>query len=412
MKSRIPAYPWVLLGLLTGFWGLVGLNRLGITYLFPVIGKEFQLHGWQFGLLISGTSFTWAFSSWFFGWLGDQYGRRRVLLPGAALACVSTAAMGGAWNFWSMFVVRDLVGVGDGVGWPNAQATLAAAFPAKRRALAHSIFTSGYPLFGTVLGGIIVTALATALGWRPVFPIIGGVFLVVVLALYFVMREPPRQVSAESRPGLQWRPMLRVLRNRNVLLLMLVQAGALGWLQVTIGFGTLFLTEERGFALLAAGAIISIQGVAGLVGTLTLPSLSDFIGRKPAIFGGGVLSGICMTLYAFGSFNAVTSIVLFAASAFFIGVVIPLAAATCVVELVPEDAQGVSMGSINFVGVIIGTFALPLLAGVIADSFGLTSTIFLGAVCALLAGLLILGIPETAPRVLDRREKEVVEAAP
>src|SRR5439155_8385361 len=125
---------------------------------------------------------------WISGWLSDRYGRRSVLLPGALLACLATMAMGAAWNFLSMFIVRDLIGIGDGVGWPNGQSVLAEEVPAERRAMAAGVFTSGFTLFGAVLGPIIVTTLAVALGWRWVFPILGAVFLLVVLTLFAYMR--------------------------------------------------------------------------------------------------------------------------------------------------------------------------------------------------------------------------------
>ena len=249
-------YQWVLLGLLIAFWGLVGINRLGIGYIFPIIIPAFHMPLWQASLLISGTSLTWAFSTWISGWLSDRFGRRAVLLPGALVACLATMAMGATWNFLSMFIVRDLIGIGDGVGWPNGQSVLAEEVPPERRALAAGAFTSGYILFGSVLGALIVTRLAVALGWRWVFPILGGVFRLVVLALFLVMREPKRS----SRPDrLDWRNAVRVARDRRVLLLMLVQSGALGWLQLGVLFNTLFLTTVRHVPLLQAGVFLAMM---------------------------------------------------------------------------------------------------------------------------------------------------------
>lgn len=411
MRRTIGAHPWLVLGLLTAFWGLVGLNRLGISYLFPIIVPEFHMAYWQASLLISGTSATWAVTSWLSGWLADRYGRRRVLLPGAALACVSTAAMGGAWGFGSMLVVREFVGIGDGVGWSTGQAVLAGEFPPKRRALVQSIFTSGYPLFGSVLGAIIITHMAAALGWRPVFPILGLIFLFVVLGLYLFMREPPRttpardgDAPAEASPAKPtWADGLRVLRNRTVLLLMIVQAGALGWLQVSVGYNALFLTKVRGVELTTAGDILAIFGVAGLIGTLTLPFCSDYLGRKPTMLVAALLSGACLIGYALGGFGTVASTALLAGSGFFQGVLIPLAAATCVVENVPVRMQATAMGAVNFAGVVVGTFIMPMLAGFLADGFGLTAPILLAGGCVVVAGFAVTGIAESAPRVLARR---------
>jgi predicted MFS family arabinose efflux permease len=404
MRRPTAPHPWVVLGLLTGFWGLVGLNRLGISYLFPIIVPEFHMAYWQASLLISGTSLTWAISSWLSGWLSDHYGRRRVLLPGAFLACASTVAMGGAWNFLSMFAVREFVGLGDGVGWPNAQAVLSREFPERRRALVQSIFTAGYAFFGSVLGAIIITRLAVALGWRWVFPIIGAVFFVVVLGLYLFMREPEASTGGAptaSRP--RWRSAFTMLRSRNVVLLMLIQSGALGWQQVAIGYNSLYLSRVRHVDLVTIGSIIAIFGVAALAGTLVLPSCSDFVGRKPALFLSGLLSAACLLLYVLGGFNLGVSTFLLAASGFFWGVIIPLAAATCVVESVPEERHATAMGAINFGGVMVGTFVMPIVAGVLADHLGLTSTMLLAAGCVTVAAFCVAGIRETAPRVLARR---------
>ncbi|WP_395109966.1 MFS transporter [Actinomadura sp. SCN-SB] len=401
--------PWLVLGLLTAFWGLVGLNRLGISYLFPVIIPEFGMTYTQASLLISGTSLAWAFSSWLAGWLSDRHGRRAVLIPGAALACVSTAAMGGTWNFWSMFVVREFVGLGDGVGWPNAQAVLAAEFPAKRRALVQSIFTAGYPLFGSVLGAVIITRMADAFGWRPVWPIIGGVFLLVVLGLYVVMREPALPAGKEERPGLL--EALKVVRNRRVVALMIVQSGALGWLQVSVAFNAVFLTDARGLSLVDAGSVLAVFGLATLTGTLVLPTVSDYIGRRTMLVAAGLASGAFLTFYVLGGFGVVMSAALLAASGFFQGVLIPLGSATCVVEQVPARIQATAMGAVNFAGVIIGTTLLPIIGGQLGDRLGLTAPMLLAAGAVVVAGLAAMSVQETAPRLVARRKAAMPEGA-
>lgn len=403
MKSSRPssAYPWVLLGLLTGFWGLVGMNRVGIGYLFPFINPVFHLQYWQTGLVVSGTSLTWAFSSWGSGWLSDRYGRRKVLLPGAAIACAATALMGAAWNFLSLFIIRDIVGIGDGVGWPNAQTAIGREFSERSRAFASAVFTSGYPVFGSVLGPVIIIGIAVALGWRWAFPIIALFFAFVVVALFFVMREP--DTASERKQNLDWRNAFSVLRYRSAIFLMLIQVGALSWLQLGVAFNTLFLTRVKHVPVTGTVPLLTAFGIAGVVGALILPHLSNYIGRKTMIFGGGILSGLCMALFGLGGFPLLPSIVLFCGSGFFQGAIIPLAAATVVVETMPKDMHAVAMGAINFVGAMVGTFVLPIIGGVIADHFGLPAAIFLAGICMFGSGLFVLGVPESAPLVLARR---------
>jgi MFS family permease len=400
-------YHWALLGLLTGFWGLVGINRLGIQFVFPYIVPLFHLSVTQVSLLVTGTSFTWAFSSWASGWLSDRYGRRTVLVPGALFACLTTMAQGAAWNFLSLFVIRDLVGLGDGVGWPNGQSSLAEEVPAERRAVVAGVFTAGYPLFGSVIGGFIIPPMAQYMGWRWVFPILGGVFLLVVLGLWLVMREPRRSVRPER---LDWRNLFVAARDRRVLVLMLIQSGALAWLQVGVVLNVLFLTRVLHASPILAGQIVAYSGAAAIVGTLVLPALSDYIGRRPAILGGGLISATLLGLYILGHFPIAISAALLAANAFFEAVIIPLGSATCVAETVGEDARATAMGTVNFVGVIIGTLLLPLAAGIVADRFGLGTAYLIAVACVAIAGLLVLTIPETAPRVLSRRARAVAPA--
>lgn len=400
-------YRWTLLGLLFGFWGLVGINRLGIQFLFPFINADFHLNLAQDSLLISGTSLTWAFSSWASGWLSDRYGRRSILLPGAALACLTTMAQGAAWNFLSLFLIRDLVGIGDGVGWPNGQSVLAEEVPAKRRALVAGVFTSGYPFFGGVIGGLIMAPLALYLGWHWVFPLLGAVFLLVVIALWFVMREPSRERRVER---LDWRNLFSAARNRRVLVLMLIQTGALGWLQVGVLLNVNFLVMIVHTSSVTAGQIVAGATIGGIAGTLLLPALSDYIGRRPAILLGGLLSALLLGLYVFGGFPLSVAVPLLIGNAFFQAVLIPLGSATCVVELVGEEHRATAMGSVNFVGVILGTFLIPIAAGLVGTAFGLRAAYLVAVTCVGLAGLLVLLIPETAPRVVGRRSGAVVTA--
>lgn len=400
-------YKWTLLGLLTAFWGLVGVNRLGITVVLPSIAKEFHTSQFQLALLITGTSVTWAISSWGSGWLADRFGRKKILIPGAIAAVGFTAAMGAAWNWLSLFVIRDLIGIGDGVGWPSGQSTIAEEVPAERRALASGIFTAGYPFIGGVVGSVVIGALITGLGWRPVFPILSIVFLGVIVALWAVMREPKRK-AAPAR--LDWRNAIRMVRNRNVVFLMLIQAGALGWLQVGVLFNAQWLEKIHGLSPLGAGAILSISSGVGVVGTLLLPALSDFLGRKPLMVGGGVLCALMLGIYLYAGLPLGPAAVFLALNSFFSAVIIPLGSATCIVEMVDEEVRAATMGIVNFAGVVIGTLIVPLIAGAVADAAGMRAGFTIAVVTVALSGLLALGIPETAPRVLARRRPEPATA--
>src|SRR5216683_174707 len=106
--------------------------------------------------------------------LGDQQlGRRLALrplrpaarvLPAALWVCLMTAAMGGAVGFLSMFIVRDLLGIGDGIGWSVGESTISEESATQRRGFNQALFTAGYTLIGAGLGALIITRISAGAG--------------------------------------------------------------------------------------------------------------------------------------------------------------------------------------------------------------------------------------------------------
>ena len=401
MPSRRPAaYELTIMVLLVLFWGCIGLNRVGIGFIFPKIVPEFHLALWQAGLLISGTSITWAFSSLIGGWISDNRGRRAVLVPAVGYVALMTAAMGATWDFLSMFVVRDLLGLGDGIGWSVGQATISEETAPQRRGINQALYNAGYSFFGVGLGALIVTTLTAHVGWRWVFPIIGIVTAVVCLALFALMREP---TARGDRQKVDWRTAASLVREPSVALLTLMGCATLAWLQLSVGYNVLFLTKMRGFTLVEAGTVMSIWGFAGTAGQITLPLLSDYLGRRPVICLSALLCAATLAAYVMGGFDLGTMRLLAAASGYFGFGLSPIVIATCVSEAVPAQLRGSALGITNFFAVIVGTAVMPVVGGIVADHFGLASALVLAVVVQVAMAGLVLGIAETAPRVLARR---------
>jgi MFS family permease len=400
VKPRSSAYEFTLVALLVLFWGSVGLNRVGIGLIFPDIVPAFHMAYWQASLLVAGTSVTWAISSWVGGWLSDRYGRRRVLLPAAAWVCVMTAAMGAAWNFLSMFVVRDLLGIGDGVGWAVGESAISEESAPQRRGFNQAIFTAGYTLIGAGLGAIIITRISHYLGWRWVFPIIGGATVFVVLALALVMREPP--VQRERHP-VDWRQSLAMMKRPSLVYLTVMGCAILTWLAVTIAFNQLFLTKVRGLGKLEAGDIAEVWGLAGTVGQILLPLASDYIGRRLVTLFAALVSAAALALYITGGYALGGMQLLLGINGFCGFGLLPIVLATCVSETVGEEARGAALGATNFFAVIVGTTLMPVIGGIIADHAGLAGAMWILVGAQIVIALFIMAINETAPRLVARR---------
>jgi hypothetical protein len=57
----------------------------------------------------------------------------------------------------------------------------------------------------------------------------------------------------------------------------------------------------------------------------------------------------------------------------------------------------------NFAAVMVGTAVMPVVGGIVADHFGLGVALDLAVAMQLLLGAMVLGIKETAPRIVARR---------
>jgi MFS family permease len=150
----------------------------------------------------------WDLSDSALGWLGTAFillyavvgvplgrladvGRRRWLLAGGVgLWSLLTFGSGWAWNFWSLFVLRLGVGVGEASCAPAATSLIGDLVPPQRRARAMSLFMLGLPL-GLALSFLVSGTLAERRGWQEAFFVAGVPGLLLAVAALFIA-EPAR----------------------------------------------------------------------------------------------------------------------------------------------------------------------------------------------------------------------------
>jgi MFS family permease len=387
-------------------FGFVGINRVGIGYVLPPIVQEFHLEFWQAGLLVSGTSLAWAISAWLSGSVSDRLGRKNILLIGMYSASIISALIGASWNFISLFIFRDLLGLGDGVSLTTGQSTIAERTNPTRRALYQGIFNGGYNLLGLALGAFIATRLATTFGWHWVFPIVGVFGAIATTWLIFALpKELPasaRQAAGELKASSFIADLKDILSSRGMPYVTLAFTLALAWLGLNIAFNSLFLVQVRGYSLNDAGTILAIGSFIGLGGVILIPMLADRVGRRRAGMAAAIIGGVALVIFAVVPMPQPLMVVMFAIGQFGATGLTPLCGATLPSELVPMR-RGASIGICNLFAATLGITLSPVIGGVLADRFGLVVPEVLAAICILLVAAALAGVPETAPRVLMRR---------
>jgi MFS family permease len=209
-------YAWYVVGVLMAVYMIGFVDRQILSLLVGPVKASLGVSDVQIGVL-QGFAFVMLFALMGvpMGALADRYGKRQVLMLGLVIWCAFTAACGYAGGFWSLFLFRVGVGLGEATISPCCLSLIAQNFPAERRAFATSVFVSagsiGVGLAFTV-GGQLVDYVAQLpqlrlLGpladdpWRVAFVMVGCVGFV-LLPFLMTIREPaPSAAEGGSRLG-------------------------------------------------------------------------------------------------------------------------------------------------------------------------------------------------------------------
>ncbi len=189
---------WLTLAVLCGINFMNFYDRQILPVVQDDIRREWELSDRDLGLL--GTAFIvlYAVVGVPLGRLADVWKRTWVLAAGVAVWSVLTAASGLANGFWSLFVCRLGVGVGEASCAPTASSLIGDLFGPERRARALAIFMFGLPL-GLGISSILSGMIAQRFGWQAAFYIPAVPGLMLALAVLTVRGHADR-VSPAVRP--------------------------------------------------------------------------------------------------------------------------------------------------------------------------------------------------------------------
>jgi MFS family permease len=189
---KMRATTWVLL-LICLMYGITYIDRVNIATAAGSIKKEFGFSNQQYGLIFS--AFGWAYLALQItgGWIADRFGARKTLTISGLIWAGATLLMGLVSGFWSLYVCRMLLGVGEGATFPTATRAMSNWTEPKKRGFAQGI-THMFARFGNAVAPLLVVTLMSSFGgWRGSFVSLGLVSLIwiAVWAVYF--RNDPRE---------------------------------------------------------------------------------------------------------------------------------------------------------------------------------------------------------------------------
>lgn len=401
------AYQVMLVTLLSLNFGIVFFDRNALNFLMPFVQPELGLRNTQVGILASALSLTWAGAAFGIGVISDRTGSRKGLLIMATLAFSACSFLSGlASSFVAMLGARLLMGAAEGGIMPISQAMIAAEVKPERRGLAMGVTQNfGSNLLGSFVAPVLLVAFATTFGWRNAFFLAGVPGLLAALLMWKLIHEPaarPDTPPREAAGAMTWR---EALAERNVLICAVMGVLLVSYLVVCWAFMPLFLTRVRGYDVQTMGWLMGTLGISATAGAFVVSGLSDGIGRRPLMIAMPLI-GVILPLGAMYFDGSVWVL----AVIFFVGWglvgIFPLFMATVPSESVDPRHIATVLGVCMGAGEVIGGVLSPSIAGFAADLAGLQAPLWIMLALAVAAGVLALGLRETAPRILIRRHQQ------
>lgn len=223
-----------------------------------------------------------------FGPLSDRWGYRTMMLVGLGLLAGGMLA-GGLWPWYGVIALAlFLAGLAKVIFDPALQAYIGERVPYARRGLAIGLTEFSWA-GSTLIVVPLIGLLMERWGWRAPFFLLGGVGLLGLLVMRWLLPSEPRRTATERR-GAGFREAWQTLRDSRAAL-----GAVLFAFLVAMANDLLFVVYgpwlEQSFALstVALGASTTVIGVAELVGEGTTAALADRLGLKRAVVGGGLL---------------------------------------------------------------------------------------------------------------------------
>ena len=386
-RKKMECYRQYIFWILAVGYVVVYFHRLCPAVVALDMMRDLRSGGVLLGLLGSAYFYPYALMQLPAGLLSDSWGPRRSITLFFGIACAGSLLLGFATNIAVAVAGRIMVGLGVSMLFVPTMKILAEWFEARRFATMAGILMAMGGI-GSLIATSPLAALSSWIGWRGSFLAVGGVTLVLGLAVWFVVRDTPTDMGL-PRPddalGDRPKPVGLVEGMRIVASTWAFWPLAVWFFFVMAIFfsfaglwGGPFLIQVYGLSKAEAGAILSMCAVGMIIGSPALSYLSNrvFRARKPVL----VLSSL-FTLMIIGIFSIATEslpiwsmYVLCLGMGIFTSAIVTIGF-TMAKELFPVNMAGTSVGMANLFPFAGGAVFQPVV-GMILEANGKSGNSF------------------------------------
>jgi sugar phosphate permease len=295
---------------MTNSWRVVALLCLtsGVAYLVRsdiAVAQERMAPALHLTMADMGAITAWAFQLSYAllqvpaGLFGERFGARTTLalaLFGCSIASLATGLMPDRGASVTLVATRILLGVSQAAVFPVAAMAVSQYVASEKRVRANAMYISSSALGGAV-APLMMAPVMEHFGWRVVFLLSGVIGAMAALTCLALMprpgsvtastshasssskSSPPTSSSAASTADL-WRATLALVRDGNLRRLSMAYTLHSAVYFVFVFWFFRYLTEGRGFTVLASGVWGSLPMIAGFVCAPIIGAAADRLGRR------------------------------------------------------------------------------------------------------------------------------------
>jgi MFS family permease len=349
----------------------------------------------------------------------DRWSRRKAIAIMAVLWSGFTFLTGKAWSFWSLFVPRSLVGVGEAGFSAGGTAMVGAAFSPKRRGAAMGVFNMAVPL-GIALGSVLAAAIAKTQGWQA--PFLYFAIPGVILGILALFMKDYKTVTETHGTGVKvtFGQSIKTLFKIPSLVWALVGYGLANIMSMSFLFWTpAYVGRAWGVDVVAANAVMVPIVLAAIVGSPLGGILADVWFKKdprgrlyiPAIT--IFLSAICLAAGIYFQFKGIGLALVIAYGVLNVMAIPCLSAVSQ--DVAPAAQKGLVWGLMVFCMYVFGGGWSPYLVGAISDALGqgaqaLGTALTIACIGGILGGICYLMAAKPFPADLEKVKHEQLMA--
>jgi MFS family permease len=222
-----------------------------------------------------------------------------------------------------------------------------------RRGLGASLVSVAYGIGGAV-GAVLASRVAAAFGWRAAFVTVAAIATTIMLLQLYWIRNSQRPTSAAQSGSFRDALSIPIL----ILALAEFVGGSVFW--SCAAWTPTLLRSAKALTLQETGWVMGVLSLANMVGSFSLGSLSDKLGRKRVI----ILSALPAAVAACVTFYWLNSPIAIALGIFGFGTLkatVPALVVALAQEAAPAGGPGAASGIIMSLHYASGVLA-PLIA--------------------------------------------------